>query len=102
MMMLAVTTMRALIRDQKMREQAHLIQKEVRTLLEDVHRLRDRTSSLRKHFAQAESDIKDLETSTDKISRRGERIESVDIEAGESLAVIEPAPRPALARSASS
>lgn len=97
MMMLAVTTMRALIRDQKMREQAHLIQKEVRTLLEDVRRLGERTSSLRRHFAQAEADIKDIETSADKISKRGDRIESVDIEAGEAPAAIEPTPRPALA-----
>jgi DNA recombination protein RmuC len=99
MMMLAVTTMRALIRDQKMREQAHLVQEEVRKLMEDVRLLAERTSSLRRHFGQAEDDVRKIEISSEKIVKRGDRIEAVDIEAGDPIpeAVIEAKPRAALA-----
>lgn len=82
MLMLAVSTMRGLLRDQQMREQAHLIQVEVRTLLEDVRRLDDRTEKLKGHFIQAEKDIREIEISTGKIVSRGEKIASVEIEEG--------------------
>jgi DNA recombination protein RmuC len=42
MLMLAVQTMQAILKDVQMREQAHLIQKEVATLMEDMGRFRDR------------------------------------------------------------
>ena len=98
MLMLAVNTMRAMMRDQKMREQAHLIQKEVQTLLVDVGRLADRTANLRKHFNQADADIKDMETSTDKIAKRGERIREVDIGGEEKPLVIEEQSLPLLSQ----
>ena len=98
MLMLAVNTMRALMRDQRMREQAHVIQKEVQTLLVDVGRLVDRTANLRKHFDQSDRDIKDIETSAEKISKRGEKIKEVDIAEDEKVPVVEDAPLPLLAQ----
>ncbi|HBM87877.1 MAG TPA: hypothetical protein DD437_04975 [Rhodobiaceae bacterium] len=35
---------------------------------------------LKGHFAQAEKDIRDIETSTAKITRKGERIKEVELE----------------------
>jgi DNA recombination protein RmuC len=98
MLMLAVNTMRALIRDQKMREQAHVIQEEVAKLLEDVRLLADRTAALRRHFTQSDEDIRKIEISSEKIVKRGERIQDVDLGEVEKVAVIEDAPLPLLAQ----
>lgn len=80
MLMLAVQTMQAIMKDVKMREQAGLIQKEVATLTDDVHRLRERVLKLQQHFGQAGKDIEMVLTSSDKITARGRRIETLDFE----------------------
>jgi DNA recombination protein RmuC len=79
-LMLSVQVIMALMRDVRMREQAHLIQKEVHELLTDVSRLDDRVRQLQRHFGQANSDIGDILTSTGKVTRRGERITDMDFE----------------------
>jgi DNA recombination protein RmuC len=77
---LALNTMRAVLRDVKMRESAHLIQKEVGALLDDVRRMSDRVTNLRSHFEQTNKDIGQIETSMRGIDRHAERIAQVDIE----------------------
>ena len=83
LLMLSVQVVQALLRDVKMREQAHLIQKEVSELLADVGRLDDRVRKLQTHFTQAGNDIGDILTSTSKVVRRSERIEAMDFETPE-------------------
>jgi DNA recombination protein RmuC len=83
-MMATLTTIRAVLKDARMREQAGEIQKQVTALTEDIGRLVDRVESLRKHFGQAENDIRQIETSADKIARKTERIEAVQLEAPDS------------------
>src|SRR5215813_990440 len=85
MLMLAVQTMQAILKDVKMREQAHLIQREVTRLMEDMGRLHERVLDLQRHFGQANEDIEKILTSSDRISSRGRKIESLDFE-GEALA----------------
>ncbi len=80
LLLLSVQVVQALLRDVKMREQAHLIQKEVTELLADVSRLDDRVRKLQTHFNQANDDIGNILTSTGKLTRRGERIESMEFE----------------------
>lgn len=80
-----LNTMRAVLKDVRMREQAGVIQKEVLTLLDDVARLGKRVDSLETHFNQAEKDIREIHTSVVKITRRGERITSLEIEDEEPL-----------------
>ncbi|HTW33334.1 MAG TPA: DNA recombination protein RmuC [Rhizomicrobium sp.] len=82
-LMLAITTVQTVMKDARMREQANLIQKEVGVLLGDVKRLGERVINLQKHFGQAEGDIKDIVTSTDKIVSRAGKIESVELSSGE-------------------
>jgi DNA recombination protein RmuC len=89
MLMLAVNTMRALMRDQQMREQAHVIQEEVRKLMDDVSRLAERADNLKRHFGMAEKDIREIETSTGKILSRGERIVAVEFEDGAKPEIVE-------------
>lgn len=80
MLMLAVQTMQAILKDVEMREQAGLIQKEVAKLCEDIRRLGDRVSNLQTHFRQANSDIEQIVTSSEKIAKRGGRIQDLDLE----------------------
>jgi len=78
-LMATLNTVRAVLKDVQMRKQAGRIQKEVGTLLEDVGRLDDRLKKLFTHVNQAHNDIAPVETSMDKIARRAERIEAVQL-----------------------
>jgi DNA recombination protein RmuC len=79
-LMLSIQVMQGLLRDVRMREEAHKIQKEVRELLGDVGRLKERVIALQKHFAQANNDIGDILTSTAKVTRRGQKIDELDLD----------------------
>jgi len=89
MLMLAVQTMQAILKDVKMREQAHLIQREVVKLVEDIGRLQERTLDLQRHFGQANADIEKILTSSERINSRGRRIETLDWESESAVAAIE-------------
>ncbi len=78
-MMATLNTVRAVLKDVRMREQAGEIQKAVGLLLQDVRRLDERVEKLKVHFAQTEKDLRDIDTSADRITRRGERIQQVDL-----------------------
>ncbi len=80
MLMLSIQVVQSLLRDVRMREEAHKIQKEVRELLTDVGRLKDRVIALQKHFAQANNDIGEILTSTSKVVRRGQRIDELELD----------------------
>jgi len=82
-LMATLTTVRAVLKDVRMREQAGVIQKEVRLLLQDVGRLDDRAAKLQKHFDQASEDIRQLRISTEKVVKRGDRIDELELEAPE-------------------
>ena len=86
LLMLSIQVIQALLRDVRMREQAHLIQKEVRELLADIVRLDDRVNKLQAHFTQANADIGTILTSTAKITKRGDRIDAMDFEEPQRLA----------------
>ena len=86
LLMLSIQVIQALLRDVTMREQAHLIQKEVRELLGDIGRLDERVNKLQSHFTQANADIGNILTSTAKIAKRGDRIDAMDFEEPQRLA----------------
>ncbi|MGE0154034.1 MAG: DNA recombination protein RmuC [Reyranellaceae bacterium] len=79
-LMATLNTVRAVLKDVRMREQAHLIQKEVGLLVKDVERLGERVANLKKHFGQTVGDIDQITISTDKIAARGERIRQVEMD----------------------
>ena len=79
-LMATLNTVRAVLKDAQMREQAHIIQAEVGKMMDDVERLDTRVANLRKHFGMAEKDIRDIETSNAKIIRKGEKIKEVELE----------------------
>ena len=89
LLMLSIQVIQAILKDQRMREQAHVIQSEVTHLMDDLARLDERVRKLQGHFAMAQKDVDMIVTSADKLARRGERIEALEFE---------PAKEPAKAR----
>ncbi|MCO5154922.1 MULTISPECIES: DNA recombination protein RmuC [unclassified Shinella] len=81
LLMLSVQVLQALLKDQRMREQAHVIQGEVARLMDDLTRLDDRVRKLSGHFTAAQKDVDLILTSTEKLTRRGARIGDMDFEA---------------------
>jgi len=81
LLMLSIQVIQAVLKDQRMREQAHLIQGEVALLMEDLSRLDDRTRKLQAHFLAAQKDVEQIITSTDKLNRRGAKIGAMELEA---------------------
>jgi DNA recombination protein RmuC len=73
-------TMRALLRDVRLRTEAGSIRKEVDKMLGDVGRLEDRTDSLRKHFGQVQKDVDQIEISVAAIKRGGQRIADLELD----------------------
>ncbi|WP_374443659.1 DNA recombination protein RmuC [Stella sp.] len=90
-LMATLNTVRAVLKDVRMREQAGIVQKEVRLLLDDVGRLDDRVGKLQRHFDQTAEDIRQIRISTDKVTKRGERIGELEVEDAAALALRPPA-----------
>jgi DNA recombination protein RmuC len=89
-----LNTIRAVLKDVRMRELAGVIQKEVGMLLNDVRLLDERVEKLRTHFDLAEKDIREIETSTGKVTKRAERIEELEFGEGEAEALPGATPGP--------
>ncbi len=79
-LMLAVQTVQAVIKDAKMRDQAGLIQREVGLLLGDVARLVERVGELERHFGLSAKALEKVTASAGRISGRGERLTALDLE----------------------
>jgi len=77
--MLVIGTIQGLMRDAKMREQAHAIQAAVGALLQDVKRMGERVGNLRSHFETTSKDINQIEISMRGIDRHAERIAQVEL-----------------------
>lgn len=78
--MATLNTMRAVLKDARMREQAGAIRKELALLYGDVERLGVRVESLDRHFGQAAKDIEDIKISSEKAGKRARRLDNFDFE----------------------
>ena len=87
-LMATLNTVRAVLRDALMREQAGLLQQEVGKLLLDVGRLEARADNLQKHLQLSESDVRQILISTGKLTSRGQRIQELELEDSEPNPVI--------------
>ncbi|MPY72683.1 MAG: DNA recombination protein RmuC [Alphaproteobacteria bacterium] len=79
-LMATLHTIRAVLKDAQMREQAGLIQKEVAAMGDDVSRLDSRVAKLQQHFGQAEEDIRQIRISTEKVQKRAVKIQELDLD----------------------
>ena len=78
--MATLNTMRAILKDARMQEQAGAIRKELGLLYSDVERLGTRVENLDRHFGQAAKDISEIKISADKAGRRARRLDNFDFE----------------------
>ncbi len=78
--MATLNTMRAVLKDARMREQAGAIRKELAELYKDIERLGQRVENLDRHFAQAAKDVGEIKISADKAGRRARRLDNFDFE----------------------
>ena len=78
--MATLNTMRAILKDARMREQAGAIRRELGLLFQDVERLGTRVENLDRHFGQAAKDLSEIKISSDKAGRRARRLDNFDFE----------------------
>lgn len=78
--MATLNTIRAVLKDARMKEQAGAIRKELGELYKDIERLGDRVSNLDRHFGQASKDIEEIRISADKAGKRARRLDNFDFE----------------------
>lgn len=88
--MATLNTMRAILKDAQMREQAGAIRRELSLLTKDIDRMETRVGNLDRHFEQATKDLRDIKISSDKVGRRAGRLENFEFEGEE----VEPGPVP--------
>ena len=87
-MMATLNTVRAVLRDARLREQTAIIQSEMLKLIEDVSRLDARVENLNRHFSQVQKDISEIQTSTSRISKRSYRITELEAPEDENISVV--------------
>jgi len=78
--MATLNTMRAILKDARMREQAGAIRRELGLLYQDVVRLGQRVENLDRHFSQAAKDLTEIKISADKAGKRARRLDNFDFE----------------------
>ncbi|MBW8365778.1 MAG: DNA recombination protein RmuC [Rhizobium sp.] len=79
-LMAVLNTARAVIRDSETRRMAHVIKDELGKLAKDFSRFDERMKKLASHIEQANKDVSEVRISSDKISRRFQQIERVELE----------------------
>lgn len=79
-LMAVLTTARAVLKDDATRAQVHIIQKHLHALASDFERFDKRMDKLSKHMDLAHQDVNEVSTSAKKITRRFQKIESVELD----------------------
>jgi DNA recombination protein RmuC len=74
-----LNTMRGLLRDARLQDEARRIRQQVEALAEETSRLERRVGALRGHYAAMAQDMRDIEVTAEKIARRGDAIRALDI-----------------------
>jgi len=83
LLMLSIQVIQAVLKDARMREQAHLIQGEVMKFSKDLGLLDERIAKLKSHHDLTGKDIDNILISTRKLTRHGERIEALEFGASQ-------------------
>jgi len=78
--MATLNTMRAILKDARMREQAGEIRKMLKNLHRDVELVVERAGKLETHFDQARRDVEGLTTAAERAGKRAARLDNFDFE----------------------
>jgi DNA recombination protein RmuC len=79
-LMATLHTIRAVLKDVQMKEQAGLIQKNVMLMIKDLERLEERCQKLEGHFSQTQEDVRLLKNICLKLIDRAKVIENIELE----------------------
>ncbi|MBC55441.1 MAG: DNA recombination protein RmuC [Confluentimicrobium sp.] len=78
--MATLHTMRAILKDARMREQAGAIRKTLKMLHRDVEIVVERVGKLNAHFAQARGDLEGIGTAAERAGKRAAKLDNFDFE----------------------
>jgi len=78
--MATLNTMRAVLKDARMREQAGAIRTTLRQLHRDVELVVERVEKLSTHFNQARADLDGISTAAERAGKRAARLDNFDFE----------------------
>ncbi|MBF9019544.1 DNA recombination protein RmuC [Rhodobacterales bacterium HKCCA1058] len=78
--MATLNTMRAVLKDARMREQAGAIRKQLGLLHRDVELVFERVNKLNNHFGQARKDIDDISIAAERAGKRAIKLDNFDFE----------------------
>ena len=78
--MATLNTMRAILKDARMREQAGAIRKALKQLHRDVEIVGERAAKLETHFDQARKDVEGISTAAERAGKRAARLDNFDFE----------------------
>ncbi len=78
--MATLNTMRAILKDARMREQAGEIRKMLRNLHRDVELVVERAGKLETHFDQARRDVEGIATAAERAGKRAAKLDNFDFE----------------------
>ena len=78
--MATLNTMRAVLKDARMREQAGAIRATLRQLHRDVELVVERVDKLSTHFNQARADLDGISTAAERAGKRAARLDNFDFE----------------------
>ncbi|NNL19226.1 MAG: DNA recombination protein RmuC [Boseongicola sp.] len=78
--MATLNTMRAILKDARMREQAGAIRKALRLLHRDVEIVVERVQKLDTHFNQARADLDGIGTAAERAGKRASKLDNFDFE----------------------
>ena len=78
--MATLNTMRAILKDARMREQAGAIRSTLQRLQRDVELVVERVDKLNTHFGQARKDLDGISTAAERAGKRAARLDNFDFE----------------------
>lgn len=78
--MATLNTMRAILKDARMREQAGAIRTTLRLLHRDVELVVERVDKLNTHFGQARKDLDEINTAAERAGKRATKLDNFDFE----------------------
>ena len=84
--MATLNTMRAILKDARMREQAGAIRQALGLLHRDVELVVERVEKLNVHFGQARKDIEGITVAAERAGKRAHRLDNFDFEEKEDIA----------------
>ena len=96
--MATLNTMRAILKDARMREQAGAIRSALRHLHRDVELVVERVEKLNTHFGQARKDIEGISTAAERAGKRAHKLDNFDFEEVEVVETVAASEKPQIAQ----